>query len=175
MHPQRRAFAWINVLGGMAVLGSYVWGLAAHPESRGDFWGGVPTSLQSLYTVNMLLAALGYFFFTGFVFLRLDPDETRVGSRDFGLFNQLYGVILFGSALWMPLTFALLENPNTLLWWIVRLDLLVVGVASLAVLAALLRIRPGRAPWPAVVGAAFFCLQTAVLDALIWPAFFPLP
>jgi hypothetical protein len=75
----------------------------------------------------------------------------------------------------MPLTFALLGNPNTLLWWIVRLDLLVVGVASLAVLAALLRIGPGRAPWPAVVGAAFFCLQTAVLDALIWPAFFPLP
>lgn len=175
MHPKRRTFVWINVIGGLAVLGSYAWGIGSHPETRNDVWGGVPGSLQGLYTVNMLLAATGYMFFTGFVFLRLDPTEARVGARDFGVFNRLYGVILVGSALWMPLTFALLESPSLLLWWIIRLDLLAVGVASLGLLVALRRVKPGPAPWPAVTGAVFFCLQTAVLDALIWPAYFPSP
>lgn len=173
MHPQRRMFAWINVLGGIAVLGSYLWGLGTHPETRNDVWGGVPASLQGLYTVNMLLAATGYFFFSTFVFLRVDPDAARVGNRGFGVFNALYAVILAGSALWMPLTFAHLASPSPLLWWIIRVDLLAVGAASLALLVSLRRVRPGPAPWPALVGAAFFCVQTALLDALVWPAFFP--
>lgn len=163
----RRAFAWINVLGGLAVLGSYAWGLSSHPETRSDVWGGVPASLQGLYTLNMLLAAGGYFFFSGFLFRRVD-------ARGFGVFNALYAVILVGSALWMPLTFRMLAAPSAGLWWIIRLDLLAVGAASLAVLLALWAGRPEPAPRSARLGAAFFCLQTALLDALVWPAFFPL-
>jgi hypothetical protein len=175
MHPQRRRFALINVVGGLAVLGSYAWCLGAYPELRSDFWGGVPESLRSLYTVNMLLAATGYFLFTSFVFLRLDPREARVGPFGFGLFTALYAVVLLGSAAWMPLTRVLLESPSPGLWWLVRLDLLAVGAASLGVLFALLWVKPRRAPWTALLGAFFFCLQTALLDALIWPAYFPHP
>ena len=37
----------------------------------------------------------------------------------------------------MPLTFAWLAEPSPALWWAIRLDLAIVGLASLALLAAI--------------------------------------
>ena len=34
MHPQKKQWLAINVLGGVAVLGSYAHGLITHPETR---------------------------------------------------------------------------------------------------------------------------------------------
>jgi hypothetical protein len=177
MHGARRTLLWINLLGGIAVLGGYAYGLATHPLTRGELWGGVPDSLRPFYTVNMFLAAAGYFAFSYFVFFRLDPPETRIGSRiGFGAFHALYALILVPSAVWLPLTFAMLESPSTELWWAIRLTLGLVGVGSLGLFAALLVVKSPRAAgarWVALVGSAAFCLQTAILDALVWPAFFP--
>jgi hypothetical protein len=162
----------INVLGGTAVLGSYAWCLTSYPTGAGDFWGGVPEGLRPVYTVNMFLAAAGYFAFTFFLVYRLEPVG-RVGP---GTFNALYALILAPSALWMPLTFAMLEAPSDGLWWAIRLTLAAVGIGSLGLLAALVAVRPSPPSWAhrlAVVGGVAFCLQTAVLDALVWPAYFP--
>jgi hypothetical protein len=171
MHPARRAMLWINLLGGLAVLGSYVHGIAAHPVTRGAVWGGVPDALRPLYTTTMLLAAAGYFAFTYFIFFRLDPAAVRIGRRlTFGAFNALYALILIPSALWMPLTFGMLESPSRALWVAIRLDLILVGLGSLGLLAAVAAVSPGSAPGArrlALVGCAAFCLQTAVLDALV--------
>jgi hypothetical protein len=179
MHSQRLALAWINVLGGLAVLGSYAWGFVAQPETVGALWGGVPEALHPVYTANMFLAAGGYFLFTRFVFLRLAPDTTRVGAGlGYGIFPLLYLLVLVPSALWMPLTFALLEAPSAPLWWLVRLDLALVGAGSVGLLAAILTLRApsgGGDRVAAVVGLVPFILQTAVLDALVWPAYFPAP
>ena len=118
MHSAKQLWLGINIVGGSAVLASYAHGVATHPLTRGDVWGGVPDSLRPLYTVNMLLAAAGYFAFSYFVFFRIDPARTRVADRyGFGVLNALYALILFPSALWMPLTFAMLESPSTGLWW----------------------------------------------------------
>jgi hypothetical protein len=119
---------------------------------------------------SMLAAAAGYFPMTGFVLSRLQ-HAPRV-------FLALYALILLPSALWMPLTFAYLESPSAPLWWTVRGVLLLVGAGSLGVLAALLA-QPrgsegrGRGWAAAVAGACAFSLQTALLDALVWPAYFP--
>jgi hypothetical protein len=168
---------WINVLGGSAVLASYAYGLASNPLTRGDVWGGVPETLRPLYTVTMLLAAAGYFAFSYFVLLKVDPDRSRIGDRfGFGAFNLLYALILIPSALWMPLTFEMLESPGPGLWWAIRLVLGAVGIGSLGILAAIIAVRPVSAPGArrvALAGSAAFCLQTAVMDALIWPAYFP--
>lgn len=177
MHSARRSMLWINVLGGIAVLGSYAIGIATHPETSGEAWGEVPDSLRPLYTVNMLLAAVGYFLFSYFVFFRLDPDSTRIAGR-FGFrgFHGLYLLILVPSALWMPLTFAMLEEPSTGLWLAIRGVLALTGIGSVGLLAAILTVEAPRAAWArrlAVVGCLAFCLQTAVLDALVWPAYFP--
>jgi hypothetical protein len=168
---------WLNLLGGTAVLGSYAHGLASHPLARAELWGGVPEALRPLYTASMLLAAAGYFAFSFFVLFRLDPERTRVFGRfGFGAFHLLYALILLPSALWMPLTFALLEAPSAALWAAIRVTLALVGLGSLGLVAALASAGPARAPGAralAVAGALAFSLQTAVLDALVWPAFFP--
>jgi hypothetical protein len=49
---------------------------------------------------------------------------------------------------------------------------------GIGVLGALLALEPkGRrlAYGFALAGCVFFCIQTAFLDALVWPAFFPFP
>jgi hypothetical protein len=177
MHPTRRSLLWLNVVGGVAVLGSYAHGLASHPLTRSEVWGGVPESLRPFYTVSMLCAAAGYFAFSFFVFFRLDPPTTRVFGRfGFGAFHLLYALILLPSALWMPLTFAMLDAPSGALWAAIRATLALVGIGSLGLVAAIARAEPARAPVArgvAVAGALAFSLQTAVLDALVWPAYFP--
>jgi hypothetical protein len=176
-HPARVRFAVLNVLGGAAVLGSYAHGLLTNPTTRNGLWGEVPADLMSFYTLNMFLAAFGYFFFTAFVLFKLDPDRVRVGERfGFGLFSFLYALILIPSALWMPLTLQMLESPSALLWLGIRVDLALVGIGSIGLIWALARVRPHEAPIArrlALIGSVPFALQTAVLDATVWPAFFP--
>ena len=177
MHIQQIVLVCINVIGGIAVLVSYLHGFRTHPETKGDAWGHVPQSIKPLYTVSMLLAAAGYFLFTYYILFRLDPDEVRIADYfTFTLFPVLYALILVFSALWMPLTFAMLERPGRGLWVAIRLTLAIVGLASLGLLAALVGLQPGEpgvAYWLAIAGSAAFCLQTALLDALVWPVYFP--
>ena len=177
LQPSRRSLLWLNILGGSAVLGSYVHGLASNPLTRGAVWGEVPEALRPFYTVNMFLAAAGYFAFSAFVFFRLDPARTRLaGGFGFGAFHLLYALILVPSALWLPLTFAMLETPSGALWAAIRVVLALVGLGSLGLMGAIASAHPHAAPGArraALIGALFFSLQTAVLDALVWPAFFP--
>jgi len=177
MHPMRRSLLWLNVLGGIAVLGSYVHGLASNPLTRGAVWGDVPEALRPFYTINMFLAAAGYFAFSSYVFRQLDPARTRIAGRfGFGAFHVLYALILVPSALWLPLTFEMLAAPSAWLWLVIRIDLALVGLGSLGLMGAIASAQPPGAPGArrlALLGTLFFCLQTALLDALIWPAYFP--
>jgi hypothetical protein len=177
LHPLQRRLIWLNVLGGIAVLGSYAHGFVAHAANVGEVWGGVPDALRPLYTVSMFAAAAGYFAFTFFILFRLDPRETRISERvGYAGFVWLYALILLPSALWMPLTFAMLEAPDAWLWAAIRLVLAAVGVGSLGLVLAIRSARPahaGAARGLALAGALAFTFQTAVLDALVWPAFFP--
>jgi hypothetical protein len=165
----------INLLGGIAVLGSYAYCLSAYPARVGDFWGGVPEGLRPVYTLNMGLAAAGYFAFTYFLMFRLNPVKVAGVRLDFGVFNAIYALILIPSALWMPLTFAMLEAPSEGLWWTIRLTLAAVGIGALGLLAGLVAVRPSGpslAHKLGVAGSVAFFSQTAVLDALVWPAYF---
>jgi hypothetical protein len=165
----------INLFGGVAVLVSYALCLMSSSTQAGDFWGGVPDGLRSLYTVNMFLAAAGYFAFTFFLMYRLKPTTSGGGRLGLGTFNALYALILIPSALWMPLTFAMLDSPSDGLWWAIRLTLAAVGIGSLGLLVGLLAVRPSPpslAHKLAVLGSLAFCFQTAILDALVWPAYF---
>ncbi|MDG2304011.1 MAG: hypothetical protein P8R42_05035 [Candidatus Binatia bacterium] len=173
----QRMFIALNIIGGVAVLASYVVGIATHPESSGAVWGGVPEGLQPLYTISMLLAAVGYFLFTGYILFSLDTSNVRIFGRfGFRAFSAIYAAILIPSALWMPLTFQMIETPNSALWLSIRIVLTVVGVASLALIASIATAAPSGARGAralAILGALLFSFQTAVLDALVWPAFFP--
>ena len=169
-------FVLLNVLGGIAVLGSYFYGVMLYDGDAGAAWGGVPDALRPLYIVSMLTAATGFFPMTAHVLLGLPRDVRLFGRFGWSAFTAMYALILIPSALWMPLTFAYLEAPSPLLWTLIRVVLYAVGVGSIAVLAAIVTADPpGRATlrrW-AIAGAIAFCFQTALLDALVWPYYFP--
>jgi hypothetical protein len=174
-----KSYRWlllaINLLGGSAVIGSYIWGLGA-PGAVDALWGGVPGSIRPYYTAGMLLAAAGFFAFSFFILLRMDPEKVKIlGCCGAGIFHYLYLGILVPSALWMPATFWAIDHPVALLVWAVRGVLILVGLFSLGLLAALLGTKPRTPAWAhalAVVGAACFCIQTVILDAIVWGAAF---
>ena len=178
MNRQSRSLIALNIVGGIAVLTSYAIGLFSESSVGAALWGGVPERLRPLYTINMFAAAAGYFLFTPYIVFRLRPETTRIAGRfGYGLFWILYALVLLPSAIWLQLTEAVIAQPSAWLWAVVRLDLALVGFGSLGLLVSLLTLGSpvprGRAL--AVIGLLPFCLQTAVLDALVWPAFFSLP
>jgi hypothetical protein len=177
LHKQKKYLLAINIIGGSSVIFSYIHGIMTHPEAAPALWGNVPKALMPLYTANMFVAAAGYLLFTFFLLFRLDADEARVAGRyRYGVFNWLYAVILVPSALWMPFTFMMIAQPSPGTWIAVRLVLTLTGVGSLCMLTALLRVSPRTPVWAhvlAVIGCIGFCVQTAVLDALVWTAYFP--
>ena len=162
----------VNLLGGSAVIGSYIWGLAGRANAADILWGGVSESIRLYYTAGMLLAAAGYFAFTYFLLLRMDPAMVQVfGCCDARVYQLIYSGILVFSALWMPATFWAVDNPSTLSVWVVRGILILVAVFSMVLLAALLCTKPREPAWAhalAVIGAACFCIQTVILDAIVW-------
>ena len=178
LHPLQRRLIGLNGVGGSAVLGSYAYGFVAHAETVGEVWGGVPQWLRPLYTVSMLAAAVGYFAFTFFVLFRIEPRAVRISRRiGYAGFLWLYALILIPSALWMPLTFALLAAPSPGWWTAIRGVLAAVGIGSLGFVLAIRNAAPANATTArrlALLGALAFTFQTAVLDALVWPAYFPL-
>ena len=177
MHPLRALLLAINVVGGIAVLGSYALGIRSHAEAGVLLWGGVPESLRPLYTTSMITATVGYLAFTGYLFFLVDPDAARVGPFGYRLLLLLYVLVLLPSALWMPLTFRFLDGGATSesLWLAVRGVLALVGLGAAAMIAALATLQGapgGRWRIVALIGAVAFSIQTSLLDGIIWPAFF---
>jgi hypothetical protein len=162
----------VNIIGGAAVLGSYAWGLSSYNNASTLLWGGVPGWIKPYYTLGMLMAALGYFGFTYYILFQLDPSQVRLFGRfKFSTFTIIYMAILLPSACWMPLTFQAYATANLYLYWLVRIILVIVGLASIGLMTALLSLSPRQKAgfyYVAVIGSIFFCLQTALLDAAIW-------
>lgn len=175
LFPNKLAWLWVNLLGGAAVIGSYILGFLTRPDASTALWGGVPESIRPLYTAGMILAAAGYLIVFAY-FLRADGREPRLGQwSGYSLLTGLYLLILVPSILWMPMSIWALVRSSEALAWLVRLDLVLVGAGAIGVLLALLKERSGRSsPFHtmAVLGSAALCLQTVVMDAVIWSSLF---
>ena len=176
MHPQKKTWLVINVVGGAAVLASYAHGLLTHPQTRNLLWGDMPYPLRDVYGVTMWLATVGYLAFMYYAFFRIDAAEGRVGKYSaFSVINACCAAVVFPSALWMPLTFAYLSDPSRFVWAAIRVDLIVVGVGAVGLIVTHFTLSPRATGWAslvAVVGLLFFALQTAFLDPFVWPVFF---
>jgi hypothetical protein len=177
LHREKKVLLFINLFAGGSVITSYIWGLLAHPGKSTALWGNVPSGLLPFYTISMAAAAVGYLIFTGYLIFFVDPDKCEISGRySFRLFNWLYGIILVFSALWMPLTFIMLEEPSAFLWLTIRFVLAAVGLGSISFLAAIFTLQPTGPTWvyrAALFGCVLFAFQTAILDAMVWPAYFP--
>lgn len=169
MSARTKLFAWIAI-GGALTLGSYVWGVMGYPELRDGMWGGVPESVKPLYTINMFLAAFGF----------LIAMALLLKYADDALLNRLflpYTLILIPSALWLPLTVWYLQSAAGGLWWAIRIDLFLVGIGAIMLWPAIGKLSEasGNLRHIGRTGLFFFILQTAVLDAILWPAWFVHP
>jgi hypothetical protein len=166
----------INVIGGAAVIGSYIFGLRGQSGGANVLWGGVPENIRPVYTVSMIISALGYFAFLYYIFFRLEPAQVSIfGVSGFTMLYVIFGVILVASAFWMPLTNMYVTNPGTSIWIWIRIVLAIVGLASIALLVALLTMQgkvSGVSYWLAVIGSGYFAFHTTVLDAIVWSALF---
>ncbi|MDD5287883.1 MAG: hypothetical protein PHY28_02055 [Dehalococcoidales bacterium] len=166
----------INIIGGAAVIGSYIFGLNGQSGGANVLWGGVPANIRPVYTVSMILSALGYFAFLYYIFFRLNPAQMSIaGVSGFAMFYVIFLGIMVPSAFWMPLTNVYTVNPGAGMWVLVRTVLAVVGLASIALFWALLTMQgkvPGTSHLLAVIGSGYFAFHTAVLDAIIWAALF---
>ena len=174
MDTRVRMLIALNVFGGSLVLASYALGLGGAAGEA--LWGGVPNGIRPIYTVNMFLAAAGYFCFTPYILFKLDPKTTRVArGMGYGGFLLFYGLVLIPSALWLPLTASMAEQPGLFTWVLVRFDLALVALGTLGLLVSLIGLDAGapKGRRLAIAGLIPFSLQTVVLDALVWPAFFP--
>ena len=176
MGTQQIVLLVINILGGAAVIGSYIIGLNGQPGGANALWGGVSTGLRPIYGISMILSALGYLAFLYFVLFRVKPEEVLIGGRvNFSLFYALFLIILVASAFWMPLTNMYIANPGTGIWITVRIVLALVGIASIGLFLALLSLQSktsGADYWLALVGSGYFAFHTAILDAIVWAALF---
>ena len=177
MASQQIILLVINILGGIAVLGSYIIVLRkAGPNAANAMWGGVPSAIRPVYGVSMLFSALGYIAFFYFTLFKLVPAEVKIaGGFGYSLLYAVFLLILIPSALWMPLTNVYIGNRRMALWVGIRTVLAIVGLASIALLWALLALKTqssGIAYWLAVAGSGYFAFHTAVLDALVWSALF---
>ena len=166
----------INLLGGIAVIGSYVLGLQTLPGQGERLWGGVPEGIRGIYTVSMLLSAVGYLLFFYHVVIRMDPAKVHLPwGVSFGSFAVPFLLILVPSAFWMSLTFAYLESPSTINWIAVRMVLGLAAFGSLAMLWMLVGLKnlsPDQFWWPSTIGAGIFAFHLVCLDALLWPVLF---
>ena len=166
----------VMAMGGVGVIGSYVQGFIAHPGSVNVLWGKISGPFRSVYTVSMLLSALGYFAFAYFLLFRIVPSEAKVTSTlGFDVFfAAITGMLLF-SSLWMPFTYSYVEKPNPSTWAAIRIVLFLVGLSSCALVWALLSLhnkQPALPYWIAVAGSSYFAFHTTILDAFIWPVLY---
>jgi len=176
MHTETIILLVLNIVGGVAVIGSYALGLRGESSGADALWGGVPARIRPLYTVSMVLSAIGYLSVLYFVFFELVPDEVEIGGRfGFALLYPIIVLMLIPSAFWMPLSNLYVKNPRTGVWIAVRAVLFIVGLASIALAWALFALEPsdqGVAYWFAVVGSCYFAFHTFILDAVLWAALF---
>ena len=172
MSTQQLILLIINILGGTAVILSYIYGLKGQAGGANILWGNVPSGLRPLYFVSMILSALSYFAFIYYILFRTNPAESNI---NYYIFYALFLVILIASAFWMPLTNVYVNNHATGTWVAVRSVLALVALGSIALVWALFALKPetrGVAYWLAIGGAAYFSFHTTILDALTWAALF---
>ena len=175
MSKHKLVLLMINVIGGIAVIVSYVLGLRG-ALGADVLWGGVPESIRPVYMVSMGLSAIGYLAILNLILLRTDPKEVTIAGRfGYSIFHPIFSLILIPSVLWMPLTRLYVETPGAGTWTGIRVALFLVGLASVALAGALFTLRPrsrNRVYWAAVIGSCYFAFHTLVLDAILWAALF---
>ena len=171
MTPQQ-TFAVVNIIGGVAVLSSYIATLVLYTDQRSDFWGGLNTNQQKFFVWSMFFAALGYLIFFYWVIFRLESGLIiGTSSLHAHLPTILCGIFLFFSTLWMPTTSLFLQTGNNLWWYLAVAILWVVSISLLLLLLIALVNHGNNRSWVSIlgmVGLMYLVVHCTLFDAIIW-------
>ena len=73
------------------------------------------------------------------------------------------------------MTFTMMTDPTPVLWVGIRSVLFIVGFSAVGLLGAFIFSKFDKSSWlyyAGIIGLIPFCVQTMILDALIWPIYF---
>ena len=152
------AWAVATVVGGGAVLLSYVAGSAA--AKRSLLLVGWSTQTQRLWAICAVLTAAAFLYIQGLVLWDVDSKH-----RTAWLFGT-HMVFLGSAAQWMGLSIAALHDRRVLPW--VVGNLWTTGVASVVYTAALATTADNAADGVAVLCGFVLIVQHVIWDACIW-------
>ena len=168
-------FFLVNLVGGIAVLGSYCAGLYLYPDQRTALWGGVVGNWKTLFTTSMFFAATGYIVFCYTMTISDGANESSfLGKYTFII---LAAAFLFSASVWMPATLQYLDTKNEI-WWVVSVTSLWITAACLTCMGLAfnftefpnVNLFQNSVTLTGMICITFHCL---VFDAIIWVAKFP--
>ena len=168
-------FFLVNLVGGLAVLGSYCVGLYLYPDQRTALWGGVVGNWKTLFTTSMFFAAAGYLVFCYTMTISDGANESSFLGKY--TFTILAAAFLFSASVWMPATLQYLDTKNEI-WWIVSVTSLWITAASLTCMGLAfnftefpnVNLFQNSVTLTGMICITFHCL---VFDAIIWVTKFP--
>lgn len=176
MSPQT-LFLSVNVLGGLAVISSYLIGLWYFPEHRNELWGGIQDNWKNVLVLSMLLAAAGYMTFCYFAVF-------REGANILGKFmflgphtiSWLTALFLVSAAVWMPASIFYLHTGNGL-WWVATVAVLWITALTLITLTVVVAFSDNQATpmldrISCTIGLSLITTHCLFVDAIIWVVFF---
>ncbi len=170
-------FLWINIIGGIAVLGGYLYALLNHPNTGNDLWGGIPQNWRAWIVTSMFIAAFGYIIAMYYFIYRDGLDVKFFWGKTEASVMVIILVLFFVSAsMWIHSTFAYLEMPAAGTWNLIQFELRVTAISIVLITIGLASasdvINPELHRW-SVIGLSFISFHCLILDAILWTIKFP--
>ena len=170
-------FLWVNIIGGIAVLGGYAYALAINPETRNALWGGIPESWKPLYTFSMFTSAIGYLYATYYLVFKGGLDlQFFWGKYKASLLTILISIFLISSSFWIHSTFSYIDSPTQSQWLTIQIELFITAIALILFTIGLVsangvgKILNHKL---AIIGCLLITFHCLILDAIIWTSKFP--
>ena len=168
---------WINIIGGILVLGGYIYALIQHPNTRSDLWGGVPEEWRMWIVSSMFFAAFGYCYAMKYMIIN---DGLSLGffwgKFDAGKMIILLLLFLFSASLWIHTTFSYIDSPTYLKWFFVQLELWITALSILLFTVGLATATGVQNSFQhnfSIIGLGIISFHCLILDAFLWINKFP--
>ena len=159
----------ITVIGGIAILYSYVDIIKSQINGTYDYWFGVPKEIRNMIYVFQVFAAIGFVTYIIDLLIRDLPNK--------GIFKNKYvlpiliTLILLFSLLWSLYVQQYAKNKSTLMSYLTPISLVVTAISAILLFAGEFE-NPEHSKWYNVLGLLFLCIVVVLLDAVGWNANF---
>tara|TARA_X000000950_G_scaffold288558_1_gene405955 strand:+ start:2738 stop:3268 length:531 start_codon:yes stop_codon:yes gene_type:complete len=165
---------FVNTIFGLLLVYSYYFSINKLEKPQ-RLWGRIHEKYRPVYTVSMLLAALGYMLMMYFLVVKVKNNNELLREI---LVLQI--IVILASMLWMPLATKYIKNKNEdknknkniILKFAIILILFTVAIASIGNFFKVLSInfpqKDINVRFFSVIGAFYLFFHTFALDFLSW-------